>query len=71
MSPEIDAFGPKTLRLLDNAYRATRRKLNRKRRGDAHVSEEIARRVVDEAKTGQRNLRQLVRSVISQMRHRR
>jgi hypothetical protein len=70
MPPEIEAFGPKTLRLLDYAYRDARRKLYRWR-GDAQVSEEIARRVVDEAKTGQRNLRQLVRSVISQMHRRR
>jgi hypothetical protein len=70
MTPEIDAFGPKTLRLLDSACRAARRELNRKERGDPRVSEEIARRVVDEAKTGQRNMRQLVRSVLSQMRSR-
>ena len=70
MQPEIDAFGPKTLRLLDNAYRAARRNLTGKAPGDAHVSEEIARRVIDEAKTGKRNVRQLVRSVIFQMRGR-
>ena len=76
MSPDNDkgTFGPKTLKILDTAYKEARRRLQRDP-SKANVGPEhhtlLAQRIMHLAKSGERSISELVSGALSGWRGRR